>query len=103
MQDARLPSEHAVVELLTAQLAAQFTMYDSRSSTFPTSRPQLPSACALAAESIVHRDGSHGKDRPLLSENVAEETLAGFSPRLRPYAYLMHATHPVIAGIISNE
>ena len=71
VQDANVASEHAAVELLAVYLEEQFTVHDSESAILVSSVPQMPSACALVTEGIVHGDGSHVKDANVPSEHAA--------------------------------
>ena len=76
VKDAKLPSEHAAVELLAMYPAAQFTVPDSDSAMRANPLLQMPSACALITESMVHGDGSHVKDARLHNKHAALALLA---------------------------
>ena len=70
MKDSNVPTEYTAVELLAVYPAAQFTVHDSDSAMLVNSLPQMPSACALVTEGMVHVDGSHVKDAKLPSKHA---------------------------------
>ena len=76
MKDSNVPNEHAAVELLAVYPVAQFTVHDSDSAMLVTSLPQMPSACALVTEGMVHVDGSYVKDSNAPNDHAAVELLA---------------------------
>ena len=73
VQNANVLNEHAAVELLAVYPAEQFTVHDSEPAILISSVPQVPPACALVTEGIVHGDGPHVKNPNVLSEHAAVE------------------------------
>ena len=62
--------------LLAVHPAAQLTVHDSEPAMLITLLTQMPSACALVTEGMMHADGSHVKNADIPSEHAVVELLA---------------------------